>query len=411
MAHCVSSMAYVGETPWHGLGSSLPSGQSIETWADKAGMNWQIKETPVCFDVSSSSSNAVDQGDLANISVEGICSADSVVSFEAAAVLSSAMLPFNEHKVLYRSDCQLPLSVVSSRYKVVQPLEVLEFYRDLTQQFGFELETAGVLKQGRKFWALARTGQSCVLGRQDEVNGYVLLATSCDGSLATTVTPTTVRVVCQNTLSVAVNNTVHSIRVPHNTHFNAHEVKSRLNLTTGHWDEFMLMMRELTRRRVSDREAQQFMVDVLSPAASLVDALSTDSSMEEGKDVVNNRIGDDAIYGFSETGEISLLDQVVRNTGSISVSVEQAAVDSIDWLKMPNGRAIKQVQQLYQGEGRGSSFVSAKGTAWGLLNAVTEFVDHRRRAKNQENRLDSAWFGLGAQLKQQALSSVLQLIA
>lgn len=51
MAHCVSSMAYVGKTPWHGLGNALPSGQSIEVWADKAGMNWQIKETLVRFAV------------------------------------------------------------------------------------------------------------------------------------------------------------------------------------------------------------------------------------------------------------------------------------------------------------------------------------------------------------------------
>lgn len=93
------------------------------------------------------------------------------------------------------------------------------------------------------------------------------------------------------------------------------------------------------------------------------------------------------------------------------MAIEQASVDAIDWSKLPNGRAIKQVQQLYEGEGRGAEFASAKGTAWGLLNAVTEFVDHKRRAKNQENRLDSAWFGQGAQLKQQALSSALKLIA
>jgi len=51
-----------------------------------------------------------------------------------------------------------PLSVVSSRYQVVQPREILEFYRDLTEVGGFELETAGVLKDGKKLWALARTG-------------------------------------------------------------------------------------------------------------------------------------------------------------------------------------------------------------------------------------------------------------
>ncbi|WP_163110586.1 DUF932 domain-containing protein, partial [Acinetobacter baumannii] len=81
-----------------------------------------------------------------------------------------------------RSDTRAPLSVVSARYQVVQPLEVLDFYRDLTEVGGFELETAGVLKEGRKFWALAKTGQTGTLKGKDKVDGYLLLATACDGT-------------------------------------------------------------------------------------------------------------------------------------------------------------------------------------------------------------------------------------
>ena len=60
---------------------------------------------------------------------------------------------------------------------------------------------------------------------------------------------------------------------------------------------------------------------------------------------------------------------------------------------------------------RTAELTAAKGTAWGLLNAVTEFVDHERRARSQEYRLDSAWFGQGASLKQRALDQALQLAA
>lgn len=74
-------------------------------------------------------------------------------------------------------------------------------------------------------------------------------------------------------------------------------------------------------------------------------------------------------------------------------------------------RALKKVQALYDGAGRGAELTAAKGTAWGLLNAVTEFVDHERRARSQEYRLDSAWFGQGASLKQRALDQALQLAA
>ena len=63
-----------------------------------------------------------------------------------------AILSFDDQKVLYRSDTKAPLSVVSSRYQVVQPSAVLEFYRDLTEVSGFELETAGVLKAGQRWF-------------------------------------------------------------------------------------------------------------------------------------------------------------------------------------------------------------------------------------------------------------------
>lgn len=403
MAHCVSSMAYVGKTPWHGLGNSLPSGQSIEVWADQAGMNWQIRETPVRFAVP-----------LAD---------------------EEQMLSFEEQKVLYRSDSNLPLSVVSGRYKVVQPLEVLEFYRDLTEQFGFELETAGVLKQGRKFWALARTGQSSLLGGNDVVNGYVLLATSCDGSLATVVTPTTIRVVCNNTLSVAVNRSLaaESIKVPHNTVFNATEIKRKLNMTVGQWDDFMLLMKELVKRKVSAKESEQFFRNVLSPVTTFDNQGSDNNVSNNGIMVVNDTLaintsanivpftGNNADAGINKAkdnnllDDVSLLDRIVTNTGQV-IQAEVANIDHIttnevNWSKIPNGRAIKKVQTLYEGHGRGAELQAAKGTAWGLLCAMTEFVDHERQARNQENRLDSAWFGQGAQLKQQALSQALKLIA
>ena len=73
------------------------------------------------------------------------------------------LMPYEEQRVRYRSDTHAPLSVVSQRYQEVQPMEILNFYKYLTEQSGFKLETAGVLKGGRKFWALARTDQSTAL--------------------------------------------------------------------------------------------------------------------------------------------------------------------------------------------------------------------------------------------------------
>lgn len=235
MAHLVEQMAYVGATPWHGLGSRLSPKQPLEVWQREAGMDWKIQDSPVHF------------------------KSDSIGTL-------GSIHTFSEQKVLYRSDTKAPLSVVSQRYQVVQPREVLEFYRDLTEVSGYELETAGVLKGGRKFWALARTGQGTALKGNDQVNGYLLLATSCDGTLATTATPTTVRVVCNNTLSIALDGTTRAIKVPHNTRFDPQAVKKQLGIAVSQWDTFMHRMRTLSERKVQWHEAMGFFMNVLCDA-------------------------------------------------------------------------------------------------------------------------------------------------
>ena len=152
--HLVETMAYVGQKPWHGVGNKLARHQPIDVWKQQAGMDWQIEESEVRYVTGSHNIGTINA--------------------------------FPQNKVLYRSDTKKPLAVVSKRFQVVQPGEILEFYRDLTATNGLELETAGVLREGRKFWALARTGQSATLRGRDRVNGYLLLATACDGTLATT---------------------------------------------------------------------------------------------------------------------------------------------------------------------------------------------------------------------------------
>ena len=191
--HLVETMAYAGEQPWHGLGNRLAAGQSIEQWKVSAGLDWAIEEAEVRF----------------------VTGRNGVGSLSACP----------DQKVLYRSDTKAPLAVVSKRFQVVQPGEVLEFYRDLTEIGGFELETAGVLHEGRKVWALARTGQSVQLKGKDQVDGYLLLATACDGTLATTAQFTSVRVVCNNTLQIAVGDRHGAIKVPHRSRFDPDAVK------------------------------------------------------------------------------------------------------------------------------------------------------------------------------------------
>ncbi len=317
--HLVETMAYAGEKPWHGLGNKLTTLQPINVWKRQAGMDWMIEESEVRYITGNHTVGAIHS--------------------------------FPEQKVLYRSDNKRPLAVVSKRFQVVQPEEVLEFYRDLTEYSGFELETAGVLKEGRKFWALARTGQSATLKGRDQVNGYLLLATACDGSLATTAQFTSVRVVCNNTLQIALGDNRGAVKVPHRSEFNAEAVKQQLGITVAPWNRFVAKM----------------------------------------KDLVACPVDPDSVDG--------LLRRMLTYPGQPGQP------------PVVNEQAMRSVRALYDGGGRGAQLASSRGTAWGLLNSVTEYVDHHRRARSDDHRREAAWFGQGAQFKQRAWDKLVQLTA
>ena len=343
MAHQIEQIAYVGETPWHGLGNQLSPNQPLEVWAQQAGMDWRIESSNVSYMAQNERGQSI-------------------------------IMPFEEQRVLYRSDTHAPLSVVSQRYQEVQPKEILEFYRDLTEQSGFELETAGVLKGGKKFWALARTGQSTALKSKDVSNGYILLATACDGTLATTAQFTSIRVVCNNTLAIALRGQSSStgvVKVPHSTKFDAEKVKQQLGISVRAWDEHMYEMKQLTQRKVSQQEAKAYF---------------------------------DAVFNNSTLSISDPEENIIQFYRNVAQQVQEKKPE-------PNGRAMNKALEMFNGQGRGADLSSAKDTAYGLLCSITEFVDHERRAMSTDHRLDSAWFGAGAGVKQRGLEQALALIA
>jgi len=346
MAHQLEQMAYVGETPWHGLGNQLTQNQPIEVWAQQAGMDWRIESSNVSYMAQNERGQSI-------------------------------IMPYEEQRVLYRSDTHAPLSVVSQRFQEVQPREILEFYRDLTEQSGFELETAGVLKGGKKFWALARTGQTSSLKGKDVSNGYILLATACDGTLATTAQFTSIRVVCNNTLAIALkgqNSSAGVVKVPHSTKFDADKVKQQLGISVRAWDEHMYEMKQLSQRKVTQYEAAAYF---------------------------------DAVFNNTTMSITDQEDNIIQFYCDVASQAQANAKDKAE----PNAKAMSRAMEMFNGQGRGASLSSAKDTAYGLLCSITEFIDHERRAMSTDHRLDSAWFGAGASIKQRGLEQALSMLA
>lgn len=322
MAHLIdmsngrANMAYVGVTPWHGLGDTLPAGAGLDQWRVAAGLNFHVGRTPVMF-----------------------------------KPVGKQVFVKGESEVLYRDDTFAQLGVVSDRYQIVQPEAVLEFFRDVVGTGGMELETAGSLDGGRKVWALAKTGDGFTVRGQDRVDGYLLLSTSFDGSMATRAQFTSVRVVCNNTLQVATADSKGAIKIPHSSTFDARGVKIDLGLLGGAFGSFEDQANALAGRRLTDKEAMALLAQVMAGDAKDETELSTKR--------------------FNQ---------------------------------------IKTVYDLYSHAGMGSNLASSAGTAWGLVNAVTEYVDHVA-GNNVNNRFRSGQFGPGATMKSLALTTALKLVA
>ena len=161
------------------------------------------------------------------------------------------------------------------------------------------------------------------------------------------------------------------MKVPHSTKFDAEKVKQQLGISVRAWDEHMYEMKQLTQRKVSQQEAKAYF---------------------------------DAVFNNSTMSISDPEENIIQFYRNVAQQVQEKKPE-------PNGRAMNKALEMFNGQGRGADLSSAKDTAYGLLCSITEFVDHERRAMSTDHRLDSAWFGAGASVKQRGLEQALALIA
>lgn len=330
-----AAMAFVGETPWHGLGQSLTLGASIEEWTEAAGFNWDAVTAPVTYTDLQGKAHA-----------------------------------FEDKKILFRSDTGAALSVVGDGYQIVQPREVLEFFRKLTEEQGWNLHTAGVMRDGRRLWAMATRGHHAEIVRGDFIHENLMLATSLDGTLATHARETSVRVVCANTLRAAMDEQgKRGVRVSHRQAFDAEAVRAALLDADGAFRSQVEQMKTLAEKRVT---------------------------LEQARDILRG------IFGQPLTVKAPKSDPAAAALIAIAKAKGTAAAPLFEEREQ---KSVARSLELYAGEGRGANMVGVKGTAWGLLNAVTEHIDHEQG--RGQTRLESAFFGRGDVFKQKALDALI----
>ena len=220
MSANVETMFYIREKPWHGLGIEV---QEAPTSADAlicAGLDWEVFQKHVYTEDGSF---------------------------------------ITGYKVNVRSTDNAMLGIVSDRYKVVQNKDAFRFTDDLLGE-GVTYETAGALQGGRKVWVLAKMPQKYIIGG-DEIAPYLVVMNSHDGSSGIKVAMTPIRVVCQNTLNLALNTAKRIWTTKHteNVMSRVHEARETLMLAEAYMGGLGREIDSLSRIKLTDKKVIEFM--------------------------------------------------------------------------------------------------------------------------------------------------------
>jgi phage/plasmid-like protein (TIGR03299 family) len=313
MSANVETMAFAGATPWHGLGTPLAE-EDLYSWpsaCEKAGLAWDVELVP-------------------------LVTADSQAKVDCKAVRRT-------------SDGRI-LGVVGGRFTVLQNRDAFKWFQPFLEAKEAALHTAGSLAEGSRVWVLAKMQRDpLVIAQGDEIEKFILLSHGHDGSLAVRCGFTPIRVVCQNTLSMAHGSAASKlIRVKHTKDVleSLANVREVMNLANQEFEATAEQYKLLARKSINQADLTKYVKKVLKVDDSQEVSTRTKNTIAE-------------IIGLCESG-------------------------------------------------RGNNLPSVSGTYWTAYNGVSEWLSYNR-GRSQASRLNSLWFGDSANLNKYALQIALEM--
>lgn len=297
-------MFYTGEVPWHKLGTKLDRPATAEEAIAAAGLDYTVRMKPL------------------------------------QTVINRKRVAIDGHFATVRQDTGAILGVVGSRYEILQNKDAFAFFDGITGAGEAMYHTAGALGKGERIWILAKLPGYIKVGKEDIIDKYLLLTNSHDGSSLVRAKLTPIRVVCNNTLSVALSGTEQEVRIRHTPNALARldEAHKLLGLTNQLYDQLHMIFNRMASKPMREKQLVEF-VKTLVP---------------ENPDA-----------------EYQTRNQNIRDA----------------------------ILELHE-NGLGADM--NKGNVFGAYNAVTEYVDHVQHSKDPAKHLKSLWFGGGERMKRAA---------
>ena len=227
-----ANMAYVGETPWHGLGKRVPADVSPEQMLKAANLDWAVEKKQLFFQDRS------------------------------GPVMTNA-------RALVRSTDNKVLTVVSDNWNPVQNIEAFEFFNDFVVAGDMEMHTAGSLQDGKIVWGLAKVKESFELFKGDVIDSYLLFSNFHKYGYSTDVRFTPIRVVCNNTLTLSLNSKVERMaKISHRKVFNGDNVKEMLGVAKDKLATYKEMAAFLGSKRYNDENIVEYFTRVFPVSGS-----------------------------------------------------------------------------------------------------------------------------------------------
>lgn len=356
MAHQIedNQFAYAGEPAWHGLGTPIDPQASPKEWLKTANLDYPVEARSLVM----RDAHPYNDGKIHFISEN-----------------------LKGYKAIVRADTQKVFGIMSNRYHVVQNLDVVEFFQEFIAAGGAEMETVGALRGGAQVWALAKVkGADAKIGGVDQMKGRLLMMTAFDGTSPTIAKAVDERVVCGNTMAIALGEKGKEIRIRHSRKWTkelADSAKQQLGIAVERIQHMNALAEQFAKVKVDGKSRIKFLQELLNKQPVVT---GTNLPVEPTKEELER-----VLAGVASASGGSVEEDEIKALGKVGADILEATFSS-----------------------PGSQLSTADGTLWGLVNGVTYYVDHVR-GRTQDSRLSHAWFGSGATMKEDAVDIAQEL--